>query len=262
MKKIKNNKALLFENMARLNPEFKLNEGDDKWIQKAVDPEHKGYCTPMTKPTCTPRRKALAKRFKKGIDEATDRGSEIIYTFKTNAITEIQDSPNGKKYTHPVYLIKGEPKYAPIYDGVVLSISDTPGAWYVDTLMEGRSRYSDIIYIDFGQKWICSNWSEIMRELQEWISANEAGEREAIDENPEILNERLTTFASEIHREISKIPGLTRINFWSLANGFVGLYRYDKDGNAYEIEIRPVQVGTQKALWGNQIKKREDRNGQ
>ena len=38
-----------------------------KWIQKAVDPKHKGYCTPMTKPTCTPRRKALAKRFKKGI---------------------------------------------------------------------------------------------------------------------------------------------------------------------------------------------------
>ena len=38
---------------------------DDKWIQKAVDPEHEGYCTPMTKKTCTPRRKALAKRFKK-----------------------------------------------------------------------------------------------------------------------------------------------------------------------------------------------------
>lgn len=38
-----------------------------KWIQKAVDPKHKGYCTPMTKPTCTPARKALAKRFKKGI---------------------------------------------------------------------------------------------------------------------------------------------------------------------------------------------------
>lgn len=34
------------------------------WIQKAVNPEHEGYCTPMTKPTCTPRRKALAKRFK------------------------------------------------------------------------------------------------------------------------------------------------------------------------------------------------------
>jgi hypothetical protein len=39
---------------------------EEKWIQKAVDPKHKGYCTPMSKPTCTPRRKALAKRFKSG----------------------------------------------------------------------------------------------------------------------------------------------------------------------------------------------------
>jgi hypothetical protein len=36
------------------------------WIKGAVNPEHKGYCTPMTKPTCTPRRKVLAKRFKSG----------------------------------------------------------------------------------------------------------------------------------------------------------------------------------------------------
>jgi hypothetical protein len=35
------------------------------WIKKAVNPKHKGYCTPMTKSTCTPRRKALARTFKK-----------------------------------------------------------------------------------------------------------------------------------------------------------------------------------------------------
>jgi len=73
MKKVlKDAKTLLFENMVKLNPDFKLkqqiNERDDKWIQKAVNPEHKGFCTPMTKPTCTPERKALAKRFKKGIE--------------------------------------------------------------------------------------------------------------------------------------------------------------------------------------------------
>jgi|TARA_Y100001938_G_scaffold148632_1_gene232952 hypothetical protein len=33
-----------------------------------IDPDHKGYCTPMTKKTCTPRRKALAKRLKPGGD--------------------------------------------------------------------------------------------------------------------------------------------------------------------------------------------------
>ena len=37
---------------------------ESKWIQKAINPEHKGFCTPMTKKTCTPRRKALAKRLK------------------------------------------------------------------------------------------------------------------------------------------------------------------------------------------------------
>jgi hypothetical protein len=80
MKKVIDPKKLLFENMAKLNPDFKekiviaedkkevLTEDKD-WIQKAVNPEHKGFCTPMTKPTCTPQRKALAKRFKKGIED-------------------------------------------------------------------------------------------------------------------------------------------------------------------------------------------------
>lgn len=43
-----------------------LNEKDDKWIQNAVNPDHEGYCTPMTKDTCTPARKAFAKRAKAG----------------------------------------------------------------------------------------------------------------------------------------------------------------------------------------------------
>ena len=43
----------------------KGGKADKKWIQKAVNPKHKGYCTPMTKKTCTPRRKALARTFKK-----------------------------------------------------------------------------------------------------------------------------------------------------------------------------------------------------
>ena len=38
---------------------------DKNWIQKAVNPKHEGFCTPMTKKTCTPRRKALAMTFKK-----------------------------------------------------------------------------------------------------------------------------------------------------------------------------------------------------
>lgn len=73
MKKDMDTKQQLFKMMEKIIPNFKqkevLSEGDDKWIQKAVNPEHKGFCTPMTKPTCTPARKALAKRFKKGIED-------------------------------------------------------------------------------------------------------------------------------------------------------------------------------------------------
>lgn len=39
---------------------------EKNWIKDVVNPEHKGYCTPMSKSTCTPRRKALARRFKSG----------------------------------------------------------------------------------------------------------------------------------------------------------------------------------------------------
>lgn len=39
--------------------------GDKKWIQKAVNPKHKGFCTPETKKTCTPKRKALAHTLRK-----------------------------------------------------------------------------------------------------------------------------------------------------------------------------------------------------
>jgi len=45
-------------------PKFQYKKGG--WIQKAINPAHKGYCTPMTKSTCTPHRKALARRFKSG----------------------------------------------------------------------------------------------------------------------------------------------------------------------------------------------------
>lgn len=47
---------------------------EKKWIQNAINPEHEGYCTPMSKSTCTPKRKALAKRFKKGGDLYSGKG--------------------------------------------------------------------------------------------------------------------------------------------------------------------------------------------
>ena len=67
-------KQIIKEELEALLGEEELDEEDDKWIQKAVDPEHKGYCTPMTKKTCTPRRKALAKRFKKAARKEKKEG--------------------------------------------------------------------------------------------------------------------------------------------------------------------------------------------
>jgi hypothetical protein len=55
------------DQIIRTNREYKEggSTSDKNWIQKAVNPAHKGYCTPMSKPTCTPKRKALARTFKK-----------------------------------------------------------------------------------------------------------------------------------------------------------------------------------------------------
>lgn len=55
---------------------FTINQSFKKggWIQKAINPKHKGYCTPMTKSTCTPHRKALAMRFKHGDLHKKDDG--------------------------------------------------------------------------------------------------------------------------------------------------------------------------------------------
>lgn len=50
---------------------------DKKWIQKAINPEHKGFCTPITKKTCTPHRKALAMRFKHWDIRKKEKGGKI-----------------------------------------------------------------------------------------------------------------------------------------------------------------------------------------
>lgn len=129
----------------------------------------------------------------------------------------------------------------------------------IDKMFMDQERWEDI---DTLYRLIVKRTKPLKQATQEELSEifDALGRNENVEKNQEVLNERLTTFASDIHSEISKIPGLKRLNLWSTANGFVGLYRYEKDGNAYEIEIRPVQVGQNKAMWGNQIKKREDRN--
>lgn len=69
--KSNSSKKILRKDVPSALKSLKLKSGgsikakDGKWIQKAVNPKHKGYCTPLSKKTCTPKRKALALTFKK-----------------------------------------------------------------------------------------------------------------------------------------------------------------------------------------------------
>ncbi len=48
--------------------------GKGGWIQKAVNPAHKGWCTPLSNPHCTGHRRALALRFKHGLKDGGEVG--------------------------------------------------------------------------------------------------------------------------------------------------------------------------------------------
>ena len=52
----------------------------------------------------------------------------------------------------------------------VLQIRNTPGSWYMSTLLEGNyNEKNSKIWIDFGQNWLCSNFGEVMAEAKEQV---------------------------------------------------------------------------------------------
>lgn len=184
MKKVIDSKKLLFENMAKLNSDFKekvvipeekkevLSE-DKNWIQKAVNPEHKGYCTPMTKPTCTPQRKALAKRFKKGIED------------------EAYGTPNplGKSMAKPISeeigLEEGSSLGTPINKWVYFSFNYQPDfieqVWQDDpNIMEHLKSKFMGYYNKVGAEAVMNRFyveldDSNQKKLEDWIMANYKG---------------------------------------------------------------------------------------
>jgi len=100
--------------------------------------------------------------------EEKSRGEEIVYTFKTKAIS-------GNGYEYNVHLLEGNPKYDTTngisYNGLVLSIEGTPGSWYVATFLHNQPgcQYGNEIMIDGGQNWKCINKQEIIKELKYWL---------------------------------------------------------------------------------------------
>lgn len=89
------------------------------WIQKAINPAHKGYCTPMTKSTCTPHRKALARRFKSGdLSKKADGGNldeetrfKPNMTYYANGGTHEQSPTNGIPIGSKGLVEEGEFRY-------------------------------------------------------------------------------------------------------------------------------------------------------
>lgn len=83
--------------------------------------------------------------------------------------------------------------------------------------------------------------------------------RKIIRETLNQLDEsRMTTYSFEILSNIGKqVPGLSQLGLQSMSDGSVGLYRYEKDGNAYEIQIRPADLIKDKERWGKFLTKNE-----
>lgn len=98
--------------------------------------------------------------------EEKSKGEEIVYTFKTKAKADI--------YEYDVHLLQGDPKYDETngysYSGLILSIDNTPGSWYVSTFLHYHpNKTHNKIIIDGGNNWVVENGLEIEKELKEWI---------------------------------------------------------------------------------------------
>lgn len=88
---------------------------------------------------------------------------------------------------------------------------------------------------------------------------NEKELRKLIRETFNQLDEvRMVTFAFEISSRIGReLSGMKTLDIQAMGDGAIGLYRY-KDGNAYEIQIRPISLSKEKDRWEKLIKKKEE----
>ena len=98
--------------------------------------------------------------------EEKSKGNNIVYTFKTKA--------KSGKNEYDVHLLKGNSEYDNTngysYNGLILSIDNTPGSWYVSTFLHyNPNNKHDTITIDGGSNWIVENGLEIEKELKYWI---------------------------------------------------------------------------------------------
>lgn len=94
-------------------------------------------------------------------ESVTDR--EVIYTFKTKAITHGEN----KDYEYTVKILQGKSEFHDDFDHMILSVENTPGSWYLSTLMEHDSFHKSYAVIDGGSNWTIDNWDKISKEFFE-----------------------------------------------------------------------------------------------
>jgi hypothetical protein len=173
-------KQKMFILMAKLNPTFKkrevLNEDEDKWIQGAVNPEHKGYCTPMTKPTCTPARKALAKRFKKGVENETYGTPDPL---GKSMAKPIQEEIGLKEATGP-----DSPIHAWVMFGYNFSPDFIEQVWQNEqNMVQHLKPKFDSFYKQYGADAVMNRfYAELdgsnQKKLEDWVLAKQISEEE------------------------------------------------------------------------------------
>lgn len=100
-----------------------------KWLQKAINPKHAGYCTPMTKSTCTPARKALARRLKPGGD---------LYSGKK------QKKPKGKQSGGLIEKLGGIASIVGTGLEITGAIGDSVTKAMIDKILAGSPEDTDI----------------------------------------------------------------------------------------------------------------------
>jgi hypothetical protein len=96
-----------------------------------------------------------------------DKGNEIVHTFETQVIDD-------KLRKHIVHITQGKLlKSQERFNGLILSIEDTPGAWYIETLytFHGEDSLNWERHSIWGN-WECINWREVMNELKDYVKKN------------------------------------------------------------------------------------------
>lgn len=106
------------------------------------------------------------------------------------------------------------------------------------------------------------NWeanSLLFRFIDYLLFMSEKDVRKLIREALNQLDEaRIVTYPSEILSKIGKeVGGIKTIDIQTMGDGATGLYRYEKDGNAYEIQIRPAGLVKYKERWGKRMIKKD-----